>query len=252
MIMLNYIRADVKRILRNASHLFSMLLVFGIYLCVLYFPNQNSQVTPVSLVVSACSSLEWVVIFVGLFEVIGVFSEDFKVKTMQVAIGLGVTRAQVVLCKLCEVMILLVLDCLALIGITLLGGALFGLAIPLKVLMDVALTLAVKGLLGGIVFTSLTMIVMFVTHSMILSIFTYIFFSVDVIGLLLTLLPMFGFSWVEELGLNRFTLTYLTGVVHTRLALGTVDLWGILGLLIYTVIGLFATCKLFQKRELDF
>ena len=250
--MLNYVRADVKRILRTSSHMFSMALLFVVYFCTLYFPNRNVQVTPVSLVVSACSALEWITIITGLFEMIAVFSEDFKVKTMQVAIGLGISRTQVVLCKLIEIIILLALDCLVYIAITLLGGAVLGLAIPLKVLMDVVLILLVKGLLACIVFTCLTMIVLFVTHSTILSVFTYVFIGVDVIGLLLSLLPMFGFSWIEDLNLNRITLNYLIGVVHTRLALGTIDLGGLLGMAIYTAIGLFCTCKLYRKRELDF
>ena len=250
--MLNYIRADVKRILRSSSHLFLMILVFAVYFSVLYFPNRNMQVTPVSLVVSACGVLEWVMLFIGLFEMIAIFSEDFKVKTMQIAIGLGVTRTQVVLCKLFEVLALLVLDCLMVIAITMLSGAALGFTIPLKVLMDVVRVLLVHGLLGCAVFTSLTMIVLFVTHSMILSIFTYCFVGIDIVGILLSLLPMFGFEWIENLNLNRLTLSYLAGIVNTRLALGTVDIGGLVGLLIYMGIGLFATCKLFQKRELEF
>lgn len=211
----------MKRILRSSSHLFPMLLVFAVYFSVLYFPNRNMQVTPVSLVVSACGVLEWVMLFIGLFEMIAVFSEDFKVKTMQIAIGLGMTRTQVVLCKLFEVLALLVLDCLTVI------------TIPLKVLMDVVRVLLVHGLLGCAVFTSLTMIVLFVTHSMILSIFTYCFVGIDIVGILLSLLPMFGFEWIENLNLNRLTLSYLAGIVNTRLALGTVDIGGLVGLLIY-------------------
>lgn len=250
--MRNYIRADIKRILRNSSHLFSMLLLYGIYFCLLYLPNRTAQTTSVSLIVSACSMLEWIMVFAGLFEMIAVFSEDFKVKTMQVAIGLGVSREKVVLCKLAEAAILLILDSLMFVVITLMSGAVLGVSIPLSIMKDLFNLLFIKGLLGNLVYISLTMIVPFVTSSMVLTIFAYIFVSFGVINLILTFLPMFGFAWLEELKLTRITLSYQLSLVHTRLALGAIDFVGFLNILIHFGAGIFATCKVFQKRELDF
>ena len=58
--MRNYIRADVKRILQRSSHLFSMLLLFAIYVLSLYLPNRGPQVTSVTLVAFAGTILEFV------------------------------------------------------------------------------------------------------------------------------------------------------------------------------------------------
>ena len=250
--MRNYIRADVKRILQRSSHLFSMLLVFIIYVCAVYFPNRSMQTTSVTLVTSACSVLDWVVIFVGLFEMIAVFSEDFKVKTMQVAIGLGVSRNKVVLCKLLEVAVLLVLDCIAITLITMGIGAVMGAAIPFMVLQDLILTLLVKCLLAQVACVSLTMIVLFVTQSSILSIFVYTLISMGIVNLVLSMMPMFGMTALENLNLNRLTLSHLVGAFNTDILLGTFDIVSFIGIAIYIAAGIFATCKLFGKRELDF
>lgn len=250
--MRNYICADIKRILQRSSHLFSMLLVFIVYICAVYFPNRGEQTTAVSLVASACSTLDWLPIFVGLFEMIAVFSEDFKVKTMQVAIGLGVSRNKVVLCKLLEVAILLVLDCIIIALSTVVIGFALGTPISLVVLKDLILSLLVKCFLHQITCVSLTMIVLFMTQSSILSIFVFALVSVGIVNLLLSLLPMFGMTALESLNLHRLTLTYIIGAFNTRILLGSFDIISFLGIALYMAVGIFATCKLFGKRELDF
>lgn len=250
--MRNYIRADVKRILQRSSHLFSMLLLFALYVIVLYLPNRGMQVTSVTLIASACSMLDWLAVFFGLFEMLAVFSEDFKVKTMQVAIGLGVTRNKVVICKLLETIILMVLDCIVIVLLTLVTGSVLGASIAPAVMTDLVLALLVKFLLAQAVVVSITMIVMFMTQSTILSLFVYILIGIGTIYLLLSILPMFGLTWLENLNLGRLTLSYHVGAFYSRLALGTFDFISFLVIVLYLAIGVFATCKLFQKSELDF
>ena len=250
--MLNYIRADIKRILSNKSHAFSMLLLFGIFLAALFLPNSTSQITSVSLVASACGFLDWLFVFIGLFEMIAVFSEDFKVKTMQVAIGLGVTRTQVIFCKLLEVMCLVVLDCIVIMLIVLGMALSLGTGMPAVVFKDLMITLLVKGLLNVAITTSLTMVVLFFTQSTVLSIFVYVLIGIDVFGLLMALGIMFGFDWIETFRLNRITINYLVGLIYSRLVLGQFSLQAFLGVCAYIAVGLFGTCKLFSKKELDF
>lgn len=250
--MRNYFRADIRRIFSNKSHAFSMILLFAVFFAALSIPNRTQQVTSVSLVASACGLLDWLFTFIGLFEMIAVFSEDFKVKTMQVAIGMGITRMQVILCKLMEVMFLVVLDCIVLTLIVLGIGASFGFAIPAIVLKDLLLTLLIKGVFRLAINTSLTMIVLFVTQSTVLSIFIYVMVGYDIIGVLLQLGSMFGFNWIETLKLSRLTINYCAGLLHSRLVLGQFSVQAFLALCVYFGIGLFCTCKLFGKQELDF
>lgn len=250
--MRNYIRADVKRILQRSSHLFSMLLLFALYVIVLYLPNRGMQVTSVTLVASACGLLDWLAVFFGLFEMLAVFSEDFKVKTMQVAIGLGVTRNKVVICKLLETIILMVLDCIVIVLLTLATGSVLGASIAPAVLTDLVLALLIKFLLAQAVVVSITMIVMFMTQSTILSLFVYILTGLGTIYLLLSFMPMFGLTWLENLNLGRLTLSYNVGAFYSRLVLGSFDFVSFLIVIAHLAAGIIATCKLFQKSELDF
>lgn len=250
--MRNYIHADIRRILSRTSHAFSMLLLFAIYALAVYLPLRSAPVTPETLAAACCSTLSTMIIFFGLFEMIGVFCEDFKVKTMQVAIGLGITRCKVVLCKLLEVVILLALDMLVLTAISLGAGALLGTALPLAVLTDLFVMMLVQGVIGCTAVISLTMIVLFCTQSTVLSIFVYMVLGLDVVRILLQLLPLLGFEWLECLHLETLTLSHFVGTLETRLAAGGLSIPGLLGTAAYTAIGLAATCKLFAKRELDF
>ena len=67
--------------------------------------------------------------FLGLFDILAVFSEDFKAKTMQVAIGRGVSRTQVVLTKLLDVAMVLLTDLVLFFVLTV--GLSWGLGAPL-------------------------------------------------------------------------------------------------------------------------
>lgn len=250
--MLNYIRADVKRILGRKSHMFTMLFLFAVFFAALVLPNRGMQVTSVSLIAAACSLLDWMPIFFGLFELIAVFSEDFKVKTMQVAIGLGISRLQVIVCKLLEMVILIVLDCIVLLLLILGAGYGLGVSIPMVVLRDAVLALVVKLILGVTAYTSLTMIVLFFTQSTILSIFVYILVSIGIVSILLSGAPLLGLHWVESLRLNRFMLSTIINTFYTRLVLGTFDAVALLGIFAYIGAGVFFTHKLFSKCELDF
>ena len=250
--MLNYFRADIKRILGNKSHAFSMILLFFIFFALLFVPSRTTQVTSVSLVASACNIIDWLMTFVGLFEMIAVFSEDFKVKTMQVAIGLGISRTQVVFCKLLEVMFLIVLDCIMLILLLLVNAAIFSTGMPMVVFKDLLCALLVKGIMCLAINASITMAVLFVTQSIVLAIFVYMCVGYDALGMLLTLGLMFGFDWIETLHLNRLTISHFMGLLHSRLVLGQFHAGAFLGMCAYIAAGLVATCKLFGKQELDF
>ena len=59
-------------------------------------------------------------------------------------------------------------------------------------------------------------------------------------------------AWIEKLNLSRLTLSYHIGAFYSRLALGTFDFVSFLVIAIHFAVGIIATCKLFQKQELDF
>ena len=250
--MLNYFRADVRRILADKSHVFSMMLPFVAFFALLYFPGRTQQVTSVSLVASATNIVDWLCMVIGLFEMIAVFSEDFKVKTMQVAIGLGISRTQVIFCKLLEVMFLIVLDCIMLILLLMVNTVIFSTGMPLVVFKDLFCVLLVKGIMCLAINTSITMAVLFVTQSTILAIFVNVCVGCDALGMLLTLGTMFGFDWIETLKLNRLSISHFMGLMHSRLVLGQFSVAGFVGMCAYFGAGLLATCKLFSKQELDF
>lgn len=96
------------------------------------------------------------------------------------------------------------------------------------------------------------MIVLFVTQSTILSIFVYFFIAAGTVNMILSVMPLFGIRALEGLNLHRLTLSYLVGSFHTRILLGTFELTSFIGILLYLGAGIWVTCKLFGKRELDF
>lgn len=250
--MCNYIRADLRNVYRRLSHIILFLILYGVFALMLIIPNLNVQVNSVVLAAQAASTVKNIISFFGLFELIAIFGEDFKAKSIQAAVGLGLSRAKVVLSKIIELIIKLMVDCVILVAVTLGVGAYFSLSIPLEALMDLFIALAMWGILANVSFAALTMPVLFTSQSTLLSTFVYLAFSIGIVTGLLSLTSLLGLEWLDKLQLERFMLTHLLGVTESRMVLGNVDIPALLGCLAYPVAGLILTIKLFEKRELDF
>lgn len=104
--MTNYIMADIRRILRKQSFLGSIDAFLGLF-AVMVFIYFNPSFTAEMYVSKITTFLGYFPLVVGLFVFMSVYADDFKCKSMQVAIGYGIPRRTVILAKLLESMLLL-------------------------------------------------------------------------------------------------------------------------------------------------
>ncbi|MGX7107934.1 hypothetical protein [Facklamia miroungae] len=126
--MIDYIVADIKRIMKKNSFLYVVigyLLLFFLIYFIKSGPTYQSQD-----IISDIESLNgWFPLFCGLVLFLAVYYDDFKAKTMQIAIGFGISRNKVVLSKIISIFILvglmMAVICLFLIGIPQVFGSHF-------------------------------------------------------------------------------------------------------------------------------
>ena len=110
--MKQYFLADYRRAMTCRPHLVEIVLmaVAVILMAVWGRFTVDGNWNAVSYLSAISFPLSFMAMFLGLFDILAVFSEDFKAKTMQVAIGRGVSRTQVVLTKLLDVAMVLLTD----------------------------------------------------------------------------------------------------------------------------------------------
>ncbi|MDO4530430.1 MAG: hypothetical protein Q4C06_00480 [Bacillota bacterium] len=246
--MINYICADLKRIMVRLPRVMMTLCVYAVLLIVVavtYYTGWSS----VNFIKNIQQYIGMVPVALGLIELIAVFSDDFKAKTMQVAIGLGISRTKVVLCKLIEMIVLAVVD--AIIFAVLALGAAFILDAGLnpEQIREFGASISMMAI-SCVAYTSLTMIVMFYNQGTGLGRIVYLALSGGVVSLAITLIGLL--KYLEALHLDSYTLTHFLSVAKARWVIGAPDIKPFIAILIYVAVSTAITAFLFRKRELEF
>ena len=137
--MMNYLSADLRRILHKQSFLGSVG-AFAVLFAVRGFIYFNPSFTAEMYVAKVTSFLSFFPLIIGVFVFMSVYADDFKCRSMQVAIGYGMPRSRIILAKLLESATLL-LGIAVIMGILVLCTPVaLGLAPNTQQLMSLALT----------------------------------------------------------------------------------------------------------------
>lgn len=263
--MKNYVIADLTRIFKRVPRIVLMLLGFaafclGAYIYVginkifsdpaaaefgfdiLYDPN---------VVFNAIFKIAgYAAGIFGLFELIYVFSDDFKAKTAQIAIGVGVSRAGVVLSKFLEVVILLALDTVILFGLGLAMSGVLGSFLTGAQILEYAETLFMSMLVKNIAYISLVSILLFSTQSMTLAVLSFLALKFGLVSGLIGLTDYV--KALEPLRLGSYTLTAMLDKVAGMFGGAAVRIAPILAVAAYVAASLFFTGLIYRRRELEF
>ena len=97
--MHNYVMTDFRRIGKRLPRILLVLAVYSILFIINLVTLTQGTLDSVNFVIMTESFIGGMPLMIGTIELIAVFSDDFKAKTMQVAIGIGIPRYKVVLSK---------------------------------------------------------------------------------------------------------------------------------------------------------
>ena len=246
--MKQYIVADLKRIVGRVPYWICMLLLIG-YMMALFLIQSLSNWNAVIYLVTASAFAGMLPIFLGLLVFIAVFSVDFKTKTMQVAIGTGLSRAEVVLSKAVEVFVITIAGIVLIGVVVLLAGVVTGAGMNATHAMEIINSLWMKGV-AIISYNYIAMILIFFTQKPGVGTMCYIALATPVVEILVSVIN--DIKLIKELDIRRFYLASLIDTAHTRLILGTFDIASFIGIAAYIMAGVAVTILLFRKRELEF
>ena len=243
-----YFIADMHRIFRRIPRYIIVVLLFGLLGYIMYSATKD-EVTIYQLVEVLVKAVPYISIGFGLIEYIYVFTEDFKAKTMQVAIGTGISRRKVILTKWLESGFLCAFDYIVLIAVIFIAGGINGISFAGDSAKDVYI-LFLFGWIKAFICTGMTMIVVFLSQATTGGMLLYLALSTGIIKLLLeTLLDI---DAIKFLGLSSILLSNLIDTARSRAILGTFSTSHIIGIIIYAAACYIASWMLFKNRELEF
>lgn len=249
--MLNYIRADLHRILRRVPRIVILLLVLVIANVITVHNTVSGQENGIGFMSHIPALITVVGAFFGVVEIMAVFADDFRAKTMQVAIGLGVSRRHVVLAKAIEYAVLILLDTFVLGVTVIVNGTVLGMELTGDDVYQIMIRVFFA-VISALIPALFTMIPIFYMQSTGLAAILFLVFYIDplaqIFGLFLGMNEI-----VIRLHLREIMFSSLVNAVNTSLTLHTnFPALQLLGLAVYVVVGYLLTVLVFNKRELEF
>ena len=249
--MIGYLSCDMRRLLRRFPRWLMLLLgLGGLALAAAIFGQTGlyGQWSSFAYIAAIKAMIKPLSLMIGIIELFFVFGDDLKAKTMQAAIGTGLSRTDLVLGKLIEIVLLALLDVILYAVLILLFGALFQAGLLPVQLRELAVYYFVEWL-KVIGYMSLTMILLFFKRSLGLALVLYIALYAKVFHTIARLL--LSAKAIEGLHLSRYTLTASVDTLQTYLIGGLSGVGPLLVVLAYCVLGCAAALLVFQKRELE-
>lgn len=247
--MLNYIRADLYRIRLSVPRALVLILTLISVTAGLIWRESNVVWNSVSFVEAASTVQLIVSIVLGFFEITFIYTQDFKAKTMQTAIGSGLSRPQVVLAKFLECDLLILADLI----LVLIASLVFSVATGISLLPEQLGTLALcvfGGWLSTAICIHVTSIFLFYLQNAGALCILYLIIYLDPPAMILSLTR--NVPLLASLHLESITYTNVVNTFTSQLALRHCNIPMLLATIFYLIASYFITCVLFKKRELEF
>ena len=252
--MLNYILADYKRIVSRIPRLVVLVLFELGFVGYVLFKWSKALGAYNSVSLMGHSNTFFGTVFLLLLTTVAFvqsFSYDFRYKTIQVAIGIGISRMRVVICKLIQFTLVVITDLL----ITYVVFAVLCIVTGTPLTAHQVAQMLVKGLYSVLIAScsaALAMPLVFRTQNMIMSMIAYLLLQLGIFTNILHWISRAAPEFIVRLQLERFTHDSFIGLLQTNLLMGRFQLLPLLGTAFYFALGIYLTWFAFRKLELDF
>ncbi len=254
--MRNVIRTDIIRAQRKKSIIICMIIMIVMELITAFvikaIPMLNEYAPEYFYMAVTTVATFFGPLLIGISIFGAIFTDDFKSRSMQVAIGRGVSRPKMMLARFMEVIILIIewhlLNSAVLAVCGLIDGA--GGDNIWKAIGDVW-----GSALSILVFMSLAMLFVYGTQNPTTGLVFYIIFVVGALDMIFTGIDMIPFLADHNIVLSKFFPSTAVKTFLGYLAEGDVFYsftWGSGVLVCYIVLPIIISIQIFKKKELEF
>lgn len=244
--MHNYMKADLRRIAKRIPRIVLLLLI----LALIVFLSYNNEVeTPYDIMEGLKMFLKYSPLVLGAIEILYVFGDDFRGKTAQIAIGIGISRRKVILSKWLEMVILYAIDAILVLAAAFATKAVCGSFFSFALAGELVILYLIS-ILELACFIGLVLAFFFTSQGITMGLLIFVLLESGGISSLLGY--VFNLKWLLPLHLGNFTLTNCINVFRTRCLIGAFNPTAVCGIIIYILLGYLITYNIYKKLELEF
>ena len=252
--MLNYIRADYKRIATRIPRIILLVLFEAVFMFhILNSWNKAAgNFTSISMMNAASTFFKiWIEFLIGIMAFHQTFAFDFRAKTIQVALGLGISRLKVVIAKVIQLALVMLTDLLLTCGVLGLLSVITGVYLNFEQ-FGYLLTTGLGSILLVTCSVSLLMPLIFRTQNMVLGLIGYFIMVPGLLTLAVRTLVRLAPEFVQRLQLDHYFHDSCINMLVTNAVQNAFQLWPLIGTIVWFAIGIYLTWLAFRKMELDF
>lgn len=244
--MLNYIIADFKRIFVRVSRIVATVIIIALMIWVSYLTRESGGLGFLNVLKQI---LTYLPVPLGVIELLAIFSDDFKAKSMQIAIGCGLGRNRVILSKWIQFVIFSVMDWVCAVGLTIICANLFGNKVPAVVIGEIAV-ITIHNILKNVTVCAYVGITVFLLQSITAPMILFIILSTGFVESIVKIASMN--PKVATLHLESRTPLGMVNYAQAHVTMGMFPVFTYICIALYIALGLVLTMALFKKRELEF
>ncbi len=249
--MINYIFADLRRIFKKQSFMLAVGAFAGCF-AILVFIYANPSFNAEMYVSKITSFMSYFPLVIGLLTFLSVYADDFKCRSMQIAIGYGMPRGRIILAKLLESTILLLITAMVMLVLLIVAPLLLGLAPTTQQITSLVLT-AVAEFLRSLGYVAISAVAVFLTQNATGGTIFYVLLSSKTIYIIASMILGQDFLKNTIGDLTKYIYTVMIYTCKANLVQGGQPyLCLIVALLIYVVLPTIISVIGFNKKELEF
>ena len=249
--MTDYIGADLRRIFRKQSFLWAVGAFAGCF-AVLVFIYANPGFTAEMYVSKMTGFMSFFPLVIGLPIFLSVYADDFKCRSMQIAIGYGMPRGRIIFAKLLESAVLLLAAAAFMTVLLIAAPLLLRLAPTAQQTASLVLTAGAE-LLRALGYGAISAAAVFLTQNAAGGTILYVLLSSKTVYIIAAMLLGQGFLLSTVGDLTKYLYTAMLYTCKSDLVQGGRPyLCLIFALLIYAVLPTVVSVIGFRKKELEF
>lgn len=252
--MLNYILADYKRVIRRFPRIVALVIFEAIFAYIVLDKWSKASGNYTSVTIMEDSDFIFAFLFTHVMCVVDFvhsFSFDFNAKTIQVALGLGISRMQVILSKLIQTTLVIITDLLVTYGVFGILCAITGTSLAGHQIAY----LAYNGF-GCVLLASLSVCLIlplvFRIQNMPMSMIGCFALILGIPSMIMRWITRLGPVFLARLELDRLTHDSCAAIVVSNAVSDNFQLMPVIGVFIWYAVGIYLTWLFFRKMELDF
>lgn len=249
--MNNYIAANLKRILAKKSFYTTTFVFIGLMLFLTYV-KATPNYTSAAYVNDVQTMIGLYPLLVGIAIFISTFYDDFKAKTVQAALGLGISKTQVIFSKLIEVVILAIILGVITSVIIMLLPMLFHIDMSAESYRSIAIQY-IGATVQMIGYFCLCLPILFFRYNAIEGVILYVMLSSSVIYIFSNLF-LGSKTVINMIGDKTFLIlsNSINSIQGAIISNKSIDFTNVMILILYIALPIVLTIILFKKKELEF